>query len=282
VDTIFCACSPGLEPWLEAELRALGLEARATPGGAEAAGEDAAAVACLGSRLADAVKVRAGRGRSLDAAGAPLFRRGWRQRVGAAPLRETLAAGLLAIAGFEGEVPLLDPMCGSGTIAIEAALVGARRAPGLHPGRSFAFESWPGHDAARTAALRARLAAAARTPPAPVLASDRNQGALRLAGKNAASAGAAAWIRFARADAAAAPRTPGPGTLVVNPPYGERLDEARPSWLALARLLDALPGWTVLVLAPDGDLPRLLDRHPSSVLPVQNGGIRCLALLYRT
>jgi putative N6-adenine-specific DNA methylase len=309
-EVVFCACAPGLEPALAAELGALGLGARPEPGGARAEGEDAAALACLASRLADAVLLRlwegapaelagarraaAGRaggaalvarsrgGRaslSVDAAGAPLFRRGWRARIGAAPLRETLAAGLLAAAGHDGERPFLDPMCGSGTIAIEAALVAARRAPGL--GRRFAFEGLPGHDAGRTERLRRKLEAQVRAPPAPLHASDRNAGALRLARKNAEAAGVTAWIRFAREDAAAAVPPPGPGVLAVNPPYGVRLDEeVAGAWRALGALLARLPGWRAAVLAPDRGLERLLPPGLSSSLPVSNGGLRCRLLRY--
>jgi len=217
---------------------------------------------------------------SVDAAGAPLYRRGWRARIGAAPLRETLAAGLLAVAGHDGEAPFLDPMCGSGTIAVEAALIAARRAPGL--GRSFAFEALPGHDAARTERLRAGLAARARTPPAPIHASDRNAGALRLARKNAEAAGVADLVRFAREDAAAVVPPPGPGVLAVNPPYGVRLDdEVSAAWRALGALLVRLPGWRAAVLAPDRGLERLLPLAPATLLPVSNGGIRCRVLCYR-
>ncbi|HSD22212.1 MAG TPA: RNA methyltransferase [Anaeromyxobacter sp.] len=307
-DRIFCACAPGLEPVLAAELSALGLDARAVPGGAEASGDDAAALACLASRAADAVLlrlwegdpadlaaakraaarraggaplvVRSGRGRatiSVDAAGAPLFRRGWRARVGAAPLRETLAAGILLACGWRGDRPFLDPMCGSGTIAIEAALAAARRAPGL--GRSFAFEGLPGHDAAHTGRLRARLAALARPVPVPIHASDRNAGALRLAQKNAAAAGVADAIRFARADAARAEPPAGPGLCAVNPPYGVRLDEdAAGAWRALAALLPRLAGWEVAILGPDRGYERLLPLAPVSALPVRNGGIACRLL----
>jgi putative N6-adenine-specific DNA methylase len=310
---VFAACAPGLEPVLAAELRALGLEAHPQPGGALARGEDAAALVCLGSRVADAallrlwegpagdlpaakraaracaggreLLVRADGGRatiSVDAAGAPLFRRGWRARVGAAPLRESIAAGLLLAAGFDGDVPFLDPMCGSGTLAIEAALVAARRAPGL--GRSFAFEALPGHDAARTARVRARLAALARPVPVPIHASDRNAGALRLAAKNAAAAGIADAIAFARADAAAAPAPAGPGLLAVNPPYGVRLDaELQASWRALGALLARLPGWRAAVLAPARGGEALLGLLPGRAAEaprrISNGGLACLLAL---
>ncbi|ACL67454.1 putative RNA methylase [Anaeromyxobacter dehalogenans 2CP-1] len=310
-ERIFCACAPGLEAVLAAELRALGLEARAVDGGAEAVGEDAAALACLGARTADtallrlwegsaaelpaakrAAAARAGglellvRARgghatvSVDAAGAPLFRRGWRARVGAAPLRESLAAGILLACGWTGDRPFLDPMCGSGTLAIEAALVAAGRAPGL--GRTFAFERLPGHDAARTARLRAHLEARSRPVSVPIHASDRNAGALRLAQKNAAAAGVADAIAFAREDAARVVPPPGPGLCAVNPPYGVRLDQdAAGAWRALATLMGRLAGWEVAVLGPDRGLERLLARPPSEALPVQNGGIRCRLLRWR-
>ena len=306
----FAACAPGLEPALARELDLLGLSARAVAGGAEADGPDAWAVACLGSRAADAVKARlwdgpvsgipaarkeiAGRmpgvelesrregdraTLSADAAGTPLFKRGWRARVGAAPLRESLAAGLLLELGFDGSQPFLDPMCGSGTIAVEAALLAGRRAPGL--GRNFAFEGWPGHDAARTPEVRERLAALSRDPPAAVLASDRNGGAVRLAGKNAEAAGMARFVRIERRDAADAAPGSGPGVCLVNPPYGIRLDrEVEESWRSLGSLLARLPGWTVGVLAGDPAVARSLPGKPVRALEVQNGGIRCRFLVY--
>jgi putative N6-adenine-specific DNA methylase len=307
---IFAACAPGLEPALARELSALGLEARATAGGVEASGPDAWAIACLGSRAADAVKARLWEGPaagipaarralardlpgvaleartegaratlSADAAGSPLFKRGWRARVGAAPLRESLAAGLLLELGFDGSGPFLDPMCGSGTIAIEAALLAARRAPGL--GRTFAFEAWPGHDAARTDAVRERLDALARPAPAPVLASDRNGGAVRLATRNAEAAGVRATIRIERLDAGDVQPPRGPGTCLVNPPYGIRLDrDVEASWRALATLLPRLRGWTVGVLAGDPGLGRLLPGRPTRTLDVRNGGLRCRLLVH--
>ncbi len=307
LERIFAACAPGLEPVLAAELGALGLAATALAGGVEATGEAAAAVACLGSRVADAVRLRAfdgpasdlpkakaeaarrygpsaellvrregGRGTvSVEAAGEPLFKRGWRARVGAAPLRETLAAGLLLHCGWRGDRPFLDPMCGSGTIAIEAALIAGRRAAGL--GRSFAFEGFPGHDRRATEAVRARLAAEARPITCPIHASDRNMGALRLAQKNAAAAGVADRIRFTRADAAEVePPEGGEGLCLVNPPYGLRLDEDAPAaWRALAALSRRLGGWEVAALGPERGFEDLLPDPPAGTLLVQNGGVRC-------
>jgi putative N6-adenine-specific DNA methylase len=314
-ERIFCACAPGLEPVLAAELASFGLAARAVAGGAEAEGEDAAAWACLASRAADAVLLRVWQGAasdlpagkraarravgpraelrvrtegeratlSVDASGAPLFRRGWRARVGAAPLRESLAAAILLACGFDGERPFLDPMCGSGTIAIEAALLAGRRAPGL--GRAFAFEDLAGHDATRTRRLRAELARRARPIAVAVHASDRNAGALRLARRNAEAAGVADSVRFAREDAARVVPPPGEGLCAVNPPWGVRLGveagEAADAWRALAALFPRLGGWDVAVLGPDRGYERLLPDVPASALSVLNGGRRCRLLRYR-
>lgn len=314
-ERIFCACAPGLEPVLAAELASFGLAARAVAGGAEAEGEDAAAWACLASRSADAVLLRVWQGAardlpaakrsarrsvgpraelrvrtqgegatlSVDAAGAPLFRRGWRARVGAAPLRESLAAAILLACRFDGERPFLDPMCGSGTIAIEAALLAGRRAPGL--GRAFAFEDLPGHDAARTRRLRAELARRARPIAVAVHASDRNAGALRLAGRNAEAAGVAEAIRFAREDAARVVPPAGEGLCAVNPPWGVRLGvesgEAAEAWRALGALFPRLAGWEVAVLGPDREYERLLPAAPASTIPILNGGRTCRLIRYR-
>lgn len=308
-ESIFCACAPGLEPLLAAELVELGLGARAVPGGASAEGEDAAALACLASRTADAVLLRLWEGAaadlpagkraarpaaggaalqlrtegaratiSVDAAGAPLFRRGWRARIGAAPLRETIAAALLRAGGWDGERPFLDPMCGSGTIAIEAALVAGRRAPGVD--RRFAFEALPGHDPARTERLRARLRARARPIRVPLHASDRNGGALRIAQKNAEAAGVADAVRLTREDAARIVPPPGTGLCATNPPWGVRLDEAtREAWAALATLFGRLAGWDAVVLGPDRGFERLLP-EPTSTTPVRAGGVACRLLRY--
>ncbi|HVP65642.1 MAG TPA: RNA methyltransferase [Anaeromyxobacteraceae bacterium] len=309
-ERIFAACAPGLERFLADELSALGLRTHPVAGGAEAEGPDAVARTCLASRLSDAVKLRVwdGPGRNLEAArraaaprfpgqaleirragsqaalsvdavGAPLFKRGWRSRIGAAPIRETIAAGLLRALGYDGSVPFLDPMCGAATMAIEAALVAARRAPGLD--RSFAFERWPGQDARRTARLRASLAAEARDPPAAIVASDRNGGAVRLARKNVETAGLSAVVTVERRDAAEIVPPAGAGVCLVNPPYGLRLDDAEEAWDALARLVPRLGGWTLGVLASSRRLADRLPCRPVATLEVRNGGIRCAFLTFR-
>jgi putative N6-adenine-specific DNA methylase len=199
---------------------------------------------------------------SLDASGALLHRRGWRQEAGAAPLRETLAAGLLALADHDPALPFVDPMCGSGTILLEACARALGVAPGL--GRTFAIESWPAFDPAIAARLRAEAQAAARpAPPAPLWGFDRDPRMVEVARRNAARAGFGAHVTieaaaFGERDAPAGPA----GLLVTNPPYGRRLGAGGSTerlYKDLGRTLRArYPGWRAGVLAPDARAVRAL------------------------
>ena len=214
---------------------------------------------------------------SADSSGALLHRRGYRQAVAKAPLRETLAAALLLAADWRGDVPLVDPMCGSGTIAIEAALIARRIAPGLR--REFAFGRWP---IAEPAAWQSELARAAERvltrAPVPIVASDRDAGAVAATIANAERAGVATDIEAAirPVSAMAAPSAP-TGLVAVNPPYGMRIGEAGPVrdlYAALGRTVRRVyPGWRLALISPD---PRL-DRQVGIVLEERvkssNGGI---------
>jgi putative N6-adenine-specific DNA methylase len=213
---------------------------------------------------------------SLDPSGAPLHLRGFRTRIGPAPLRETLAAGFLRAAGFRGGEPVLDPMCGAGTLPIEAAEIDA----GLRPGRArpFAFERLPSHDAARWAALRASDAAAASGGRAEMRGADRDAGAIRMATANAEASGVAARCTFAQAPISAlAPPGGPPGLLIVNPPYGARLGRGDPLqglYAALGRAAGGLGGWRVALIASDDRLARAtgLGLAPGPWVP--HGGLR--------
>jgi putative N6-adenine-specific DNA methylase len=164
----------------------------------------------------------------LDVSGQPLHRRGYRVAMTDAPLKENLAAAILALADAQPDAPLLDPMAGSGTFAIEQALRARKIAPGI--GRSFAAERWPDPAPARILADLRTAARAAQLDraPAPILARDIDRHAIQAAQRNAAAAGVAQDIRFQTGPA----RTLDPagftasGTLVTNPPYGERLPGA--------------------------------------------------------
>ncbi len=215
---------------------------------------------------------------SADSSGALLHRRGYRQAVGRAPLRETLAAGLLLAAGYDGTGPLVDPLCGSGTIPIEAALLARRLAPGRR--RRFAFERWPGFDGRAWDALLADADAQARpAAPHPIFGSDRDAGAVRAAAENAARAGVDGDVALAAhaLSAAPAPAGRGPGWLATNPPYGKRVgehDALRDLWARLGQWARArCPGWQAAVMAPDAGLARQTALPLRPALRTANGGL---------
>jgi len=228
----------------------------------------------------------------LDLSGEPLFKRGWRASrddQGDAPLKENLAAGLLALSGWTPDRPLVDPFCGSGTIAIEAASIARGVAPGLS--RSFGFERLLDHDAALWAALHddaARRAQAGSTNcPALIAASDIDAAAVDRARRNLERAGLPAdSVRWSVSDfARLAPPIDMPGLIVANPPYGERID-AHGAGLpdndheaAMRAIGDALrsrwAGWQVWMLSSDPGLPRQLGMKERRRTPLFNGAIEC-------
>jgi putative N6-adenine-specific DNA methylase len=192
-------------------------------------------------------------------------------------MRETLAAAALMAIGWNGTTPLLDPMCGSGTIPIEGALIARRIAPGLR--RHFAFESWPSFSAAewRDVVGKAQSDVLAASPVL-IQGSDRDAGAIESARANAERAGVVDDIELtARPLSAIEPRE-GPGSVVLHPPYGVRVGESnalRNLYAQLGKVLAAkCRGWTVGIVSADQALERQtrLQLHP--VLRTSNGGIR--------
>lgn len=212
---------------------------------------------------------------SVDTSGELLYFRGYRQEIGRAPLRESLAAGVLHLGGFRPEAPLWDVMCGSGTFVIE----GAEWAQGLAPGRRrrFAFESFLEHDAASFAARpRQRQMSHGR---APIFGSDLNSGALGTARRNAKRAGVFEALSLERLDATRLVRRPGvpPGLVVANLPYGRRVGEAGELGRLYRQLGVALkgacPGWRFALLLEDG--VEALGLPVDGRFPVANGGLDC-------
>lgn len=214
---------------------------------------------------------------SVDSSGALLHMRGYRTAVGKAPMRETLAAATILVSGWRGDVPLLDPMCGSGTIPIEAALIARRMAPGLH--RGFAFERWPDFDPGVWQSIRAE-AESAILPESPVsiLGSDRDEGAIESARANAVRAGVAADIEFAVRPISAMEVSAERGWMVSNPPYGVRVGERDPLrnlYAQLGKVVRAkIPEWHVALVTADAGLERQLALGLRPVLRTTNGGIR--------
>lgn len=211
---------------------------------------------------------------SADSSGELLHRRGYRLATAKAPLRETLAAAILLAAGYDGSEALLDPFTGSGTIPIEAALIARRMAPGLT--RRFAFERWPGFDAAGWATTKALAAGRAlSTAPAPIRGSDRDEGAVEAARSNAARAGVAADTVFATEAFSAAVLPALSGLVATNPPYGIRVGEdVRDLYARLGGLLGrAWAGWRLAMLAARETHTSQLGLTLTTAWESSNGGI---------
>lgn len=213
---------------------------------------------------------------SADSSGPLLHRRGYRQAVAKAPLRETLAAAMLYGSEWDRTAPLVDPMCGSGTIAIEGAMMARRMAPGVD--RSFAFERWPDHDATswRSMTEKAR-AEALEKAPGPIIASDRDAGAVTATQENASRAGVWDDLDVSQQSVSAAEFPHEPGWLVSNPPYGLRLGEAAPLRNLYAQLgnviRDRAQGYRVALLSADKSLEAQLRLELREVFHTSNGGI---------
>jgi putative N6-adenine-specific DNA methylase len=213
---------------------------------------------------------------SIDSSGALLHLRGYRQAVAKAPMRETLAAATLIASGWDGRAPLLDPMCGSGTICIEGAMISRRMAPGLR--RQFAFQSWPDFDSREwDATLAAAQGRVLDRSPVRIQGSDRDAGAIEAASANAARAGVADDLELIQRPISAIDPPAEPGWLVSNPPYGFRVGEAdrlRNLYAQLGNVARAkCPGWRVALLSADPGLERQLRLDMKPVLRTSNGGI---------
>jgi putative N6-adenine-specific DNA methylase len=219
---------------------------------------------------------------SADSSGALLHRRGYRQALGKAPLRENLAAAMLVASEWDGARPLVDPMCGAGTIPIEAALLARRIAPGIATAklavRDYAFTRWAGYDAALWASL-VEDARAAVLPRAAVRIAgyDRDAGAIEAARANAQRAGVSEDVEFGVQPLSALEAAEGPGLLVTNPPYGVRVGEFAPlrdlyaTFGKMSR--ERLPGWRVALLIADPPLESQLRMPLREAFATRNGGI---------
>jgi len=215
----------------------------------------------------------------VDTSGEPLFKRGYRRDADEAPLRENLAAGLLALTGWTPDAPLLDPLCGSGTIAVEAALIAANRAPGL--ARTFGFQKLDWYDG--PAWQRMKQAARDRIRPAPpaptIFASDVAQAAVAKCAGNLAAAQVREFVALDRADVLERDAPAAAGILLANPPYGERLDDAERLAAFYPKLGDTLKrrfaGWTAYFLTADLRLAKLIGLKATRRTPLYNGPLEC-------
>jgi putative N6-adenine-specific DNA methylase len=213
---------------------------------------------------------------NVDSSGALLHRRGYRLATAKAPLRETLAAAVLLASEWDTRSPLVDPLCGAGTIPIEAALMARQRAPGL--GRDFGCTRWPEFDRTVWQRVEDRARATAREGDiAPILASDRDAGATAATLANAERAGVAGDIAVRTCALSAIEPPPGPGALVTNPPYGLRIGDPaviRNLYAQLGHVARAkCPGWTVALIAADRRMVHETGLALTEQVRTTNGGI---------
>ena len=214
----------------------------------------------------------------LDTSGEPLFKRGARQMTGEAPLRENLAAGILMLSGWTPNLPLLDPMCGSGTFLIEALQIAHGIAPGAE--RDFAFEKLRGFDAEQWDRMKALAEAQPAPNPSPaIFGSDLYGEALKLARVNLAAAGFADAATLKQANMLEISAPGAEGVLVANPPYGVRLGEQDELAGFYPQMGDVLKkkfaGWRAYVFTADLRLPKLIGLSPSKRTPLYNGALEC-------
>ncbi len=236
---------------------------------------------------------------SLDLAGEPLHRRGYRAAMTRAPLKETLAAAVLLLGGADPELAFVDPMAGSGTLAIEHALRARRIAPGL--GRPFGFQRWPAYRGGPQSAWD-RMKAEARAlalpkAPAPIVARDLHPKAVLAARRNAAAAGVASDVAVEEGDARESEPRFAPGTIASNPPYGERLMAAKGDagagearvhdkklqgfYRGLAEMIGRHHGWSVILLSGSPLLERAIPIRPEVDHRLWNGPLEVHLLKYR-
>ena len=225
---------------------------------------------------------------SLDLCGDPLFKRGYRIKTTPAPLKETLAAAVLLASGYDGTEALADPMCGSGTIVIEAGYIATNRPPGLK--RHFAVERWPSLGEKATALLdevKKEAHGSLRAATVPIFAYDRDEEAIEAVTRNVMAAGLSTVIRIETADAVynAPPEGVTPGLICTNPPYGDRLTAGgqkgmKTFYFQLGNGMNRWAGWRMSFLSGNSAFESAFHHRPINRTPLFNGPIECTLLEY--
>ena len=222
---------------------------------------------------------------SLDAAGQSLHIRGYRTQSGPAPLRETLAAGALLMSGWDGTRPLVDPMCGSGTLLVEGALIATGRAPGLE--REFGFQRWPNYRARAWEEIRQEAVEAIRPSEVALVGREVSARVLAYAQGNAKRAGVGEVVRWEQGRMEETRRPDGPaGLFVTNPPYGERLgdrESAEEVYRQLGGLMGrAFSGWRATLFVAERRHRDAVGLEVLHEAPVKNGALDVVLCAYQT
>jgi putative N6-adenine-specific DNA methylase len=214
---------------------------------------------------------------TVDTSGAGLHKRGYRRLTGTAPLKETLAAAVVLLSKWQADRVLADPFCGSGTIPVEAALIGLNVAPGL--AREFDAERWPGvHGVLWDRTREEARSVVARDRVLRILGTDQDENAVSQARYHARQAGVDGQIHFQRTAFAEFRSRYEQGFVICNPPYGERLGEIRQAeeiYREMRRVFAALGGWSFFVLAAHPDFEKLFGRPADRKRKLYNGRIQC-------
>jgi putative N6-adenine-specific DNA methylase len=223
---------------------------------------------------------------SLDSSGESLHKRGYRSILSKAPLNEALAAALVLRSGWKGQTAFADPLCGSGTLPIEATWVAIRRPPGLTR-RRFGFQGWLDFDVALWTALRDQARRTVRKQlAAPIVGSDIRRDAIALSVGNARAAGVGHLVRFERKDLGDfRPPSGPPGTIICNPPYGERIgqeQDLRGLYRTLGEVLRRrCAGWQAWVFTGNARLAQYIDLPAQETISLFNGKIPCRLLKFQ-
>ena len=214
----------------------------------------------------------------IDTSGQPLYQRGFRKSSVEAPIRENLAAGILALSGWEPGEPLLDPMCGSGTFLIEAAMIALNQAPGLK--RNFGFEHWSNFDSIHFKKIKSEYQSNIRPVVfSHIYGSDQDLRAIRVTKSNLEEAGLKSAVELSCKSFSDIVVPSKAGVLITNPPYGVRIGEdedlaqAYPLWASTMK--KKLSGWRTYFLTSDLTMPKLMRLSPSKKTPLYNGALDC-------
>lgn len=221
---------------------------------------------------------------SLDSSGSSLHRRGYRPAVGQAPLKESLAAALIRLGDWTPDQAFFDPLCGSGTLPLEAGLIALNRPPGLYRDR-FGFETWPDFDQALWQGLVQEATAAQRSAlPAFVGGCDRDRAIVIQARSNAARCDLGGYLQFQHQDLAQVEPPADTGVILCNPPYGERLGQDTDLGAFYGLLGDVLKqrfrGWTAYILSGNRELAQTIGLKSAQRWAVYNGSLPCQLMKY--
>jgi putative N6-adenine-specific DNA methylase len=219
---------------------------------------------------------------SLDSSVIPLYKRGYRKEQGSAPINEVLAAGIVLISGWDAATTFLDPMCGSGTIPIEAAMIASHISPGRYR-KSYGFQKWKNYDKDQFAKVKIESEAKAVVPAIKIYGSDISDHAVSIAEDNVKSAGLSDIVSIRKDDFKDVKGTDNEGIIIMNPPYGERIkttDAGDLYGMIGSSLKHNFPGYTAWIITSDKESLKQVALKPAMKITLFNGALECVLAKY--